>query len=52
MKIIIDIDKDLYEMCRNTFGDEYIIEHIVANGTPLEEIDEAEAYNRGFEQAK
>lgn len=35
MQIVIEIDEDLYEMCRDSLGDEDNIEGIIANGTPL-----------------
>ena len=35
MEIVINIDEDLYEMCRDSLGDEDNIEGIIANGTPL-----------------
>lgn len=35
MQVVINIDKDLYEMCRDSLGDEDNIEGIIANGTPL-----------------
>ena len=35
MQIVINIDEDLYEMCRDSLGDEDNIEGIIANGTPL-----------------
>ena len=35
MKLLINIDEDLYEMCRDSLGDADIIEDIIANGTPL-----------------
>lgn len=35
MRIVIEIDEDLYEMCRDSLGDEDNIEGIIANGIPL-----------------
>lgn len=35
IKLVIKIDEDLYEMCRDSLGDEDNIEGIIANGTPL-----------------
>lgn len=35
MQIVIEIDEDLYEMCRDCLGDADNIEGIIANGTPL-----------------
>ena len=35
MKLVIEIDEDLYETCRDSLGDEDNIEGIIANGIPL-----------------
>ena len=39
MKIVIDIDKETYKMCKQLLGDADGIERAIANGIPLSKTD-------------
>ena len=38
MKLIIDISKELYQMCKSCLGDADCIESAIAHGIPLDDV--------------